>query len=216
MNVAAERYPPRVLKQPAGLKKIEICSRSGLLATDKCYDAVKGEMGGTVQRRTTYEEIATATQAPTESCNIHGEPSARLARALPAAEFPRASLAVDLNDVMPVIVKAPALLADKDPYNSARPVMKPVAEPDKSNADPTAENKIDTGTTGNRATTQVPEQTVIPKAIPKAIPVTPEEKASEEPIEIRKAVPVGPLDEIKDETLLQQSATPPPGDSDQQ
>src|SRR5712664_895485 len=66
MNAAAESYPPREVKQPSSLQQIEICSRSGLLATDKCYDAVKMPSGGTVQRRTTYMEIATLSQAPTE------------------------------------------------------------------------------------------------------------------------------------------------------
>src|SRR6266513_2693339 len=131
MNAAAEHYPPREFKRPSNLKKIEICSRSGLLATDKCYDAVKTGSGDPVQRRTTYEEFATEAQAPTEPCNIHGEPRARLARDLPAAEFPRASLAVDLNDVTPVAVKTPTLLADKDPYNSARPSVKAQVEPEK-------------------------------------------------------------------------------------
>src|SRR5947208_1797127 len=77
MNAAAESYPPREIKQPSTLNQVEICSRSGLLATDKCYDAVKTANGDTVQRRTTYMEIATQAQAPTELCNIHGEPPAR-------------------------------------------------------------------------------------------------------------------------------------------
>jgi membrane carboxypeptidase/penicillin-binding protein len=202
MNVAAEKYPPREFKQPAGLKSVEICSRSGLLATDKCYDAVKTAAGDTVQRRTSYEEIATEAQAPTEPCNIHGEPRTRLARELPAAEFPRAALAVDLNDVTPVIVKNPVLLADKDPYNSARPSIKPTAEPEKVAAEKTVEIK------------KAEPVTPASEPIPKAIPVTPEDKKPEEPAEIRKAVPVGPLDEIKDGTLLE-SATPPPNDDDQ-
>jgi 1A family penicillin-binding protein len=197
MNVAAEKYPTREFKQPAGLKNIEICSRSGLLATDKCYDAVKNATGDTVQRRTTYEEIATEAQAPTEPCNIHGEPRARLARELPAAEFPRAALAVDLNDVTPMIVKTPALLADKDPYNSIRPNIKTPVEPEKAEVEKAVEIK--------KAEPVTPEA----EAIPKAIPVTPDDKKPEEPVEIRKAVPVGPLDEIKDGTLLE-SATPPP------
>ncbi|MEY2526139.1 MAG: penicillin-binding protein [Verrucomicrobiota bacterium] len=226
MNVAAEHYPPRELKRPAGLKKIEICSRSGLLATDKCYDAVKSGTGDTVQRRTTYEEIATETQAPTESCNVHGEASARLARALPAAEFPRASLAVDLSEVTPVVVKTPALLADKDPYSSARPSAKAQAEAEKVAAEKVQEKKIDNQTSESpaplprptkveEATNRVPDAAPIPKAIPKAIPVKPGEKEEQEPVEIRKAVPVGPLDELKEGTLLQ-TATPPPSDSDDQ
>jgi 1A family penicillin-binding protein len=202
MNVAAEQYPPREFKQPAGLKNIEICSRSGLLATDKCYDAVKSATGETVQRRTTYEEIATATQAPTEPCNIHGEPRARLARELPAAEFPRASLAIDLNDVTPVIVKTLTLLADKDPYNSARPNIKTQPDPEK---DTTEKAAVEKAVEVKKAEPVTPDS----ESIPKAIPVAPEE-----PVEIRKAVPVGPLDEIKDGTLLE-SATPPPNNDDQ-
>src|SRR5213082_107809 len=80
MNGAAARYSPREIKLPPGLKQVEICSRSGLLATDKCYDAVKSANGDTVQRRTTYMEIGTQSQLPTEPCNVHGEPRARLAR----------------------------------------------------------------------------------------------------------------------------------------
>ena len=169
-----------------------------------------------MQRRTTYEEIATATQAPTEPCNIHGEPRTRLAHDLPAAEFPRASLAVDLSEVAPVIMKAPVLLAEKDPYNSAKPSLKAQSEADKTpEKQAGSENKIDNGTSARPATNQVPESSAIPKAIPKAIAIKPEEKEEEQPVEIRKAVPVGPLDEIKDGTLLQ-TATPPPTDLDHQ
>src|SRR6184192_2632137 len=73
MNAAAQQYPPREIVRPTNLKEVEICSRSGLLATDKCYDAVKTASSDTVQRRTTYMEIAAPTQMPTESCNVHGE-----------------------------------------------------------------------------------------------------------------------------------------------
>ncbi len=122
-------YPPREIKRPENLKEIEICSRSGLLATDKCYDAVKTANGDTVQRRTTYTEIATPSQAPTEPCNVHGEPRARLAREFPASDLPRAALAVNLSEVTPVVIRSPTLLADKDPYNSLKPTLKPEPAP---------------------------------------------------------------------------------------
>ncbi|PYJ72196.1 MAG: hypothetical protein DME75_05655 [Verrucomicrobia bacterium] len=99
INAAVHEYPPREIKQPTSLKQVEICSRSGLLATDKCYDSVKAATGDTVQRRTTYLEIATPAQAPTEPCNVHGEPRARLVRNLPSGDLPRAALAVDLSEV---------------------------------------------------------------------------------------------------------------------
>src|SRR5207244_2868930 len=102
MNAAAKSYPPREIKQPANLKQVEICSRSGLLATDKCYDTMKMANGDAVQRRTIYTEIATASQAPTESCDVHGEPRARLAREFSSSDLPRAALAVDLSAVAPI------------------------------------------------------------------------------------------------------------------
>ena len=84
-----------------------------MLATDKCYDAVKSASGDTVQRRTTYLEIATPAQMPAEPCNVHGEPRTRLARDVPSGDLPRAELAVDLTKVNPVIIKGPTLLPTK-------------------------------------------------------------------------------------------------------
>ena len=221
MNAAAREYPPREIKQPANLKQVEICSRSGLLATDKCYDAVKTATGDTVQRRTTYMEIATPAQAPTESCNVHGEPRARLVRDLPSGDLPRAALAVDLSEVTPVPVKNPTLLADKDPYNSLKPTLKP--EPTPEVARETAANqKIDganqAGSTrpssvdqsGGTPINQAPESA---PPIRKAIPVEPQDK---KPVEIRRAMPVKPLDqENANETLLKSATTPAPSDLNQ-
>src|SRR5438876_1199022 len=223
MNAAATSYRPREIKQPENLKEVEICSRSGLLATDKCYDAIKTANGDPVQRRTTYMEIATPSQAPTEPCNVHGEPRARLAREFPASDLPRAALAVDLSDVTPVVVRSPTLLADKDPYNSLKPTLKP--EPAPEPATETAENqKTDNTASANevkqasntsnqnqpntRTTQSAPE---IRKAVPvepirKAIPVQPQEK---KPAEIRRAIPVKPLDqEDEDQTLLKSTVRP--------
>src|SRR5689334_11344717 len=113
MNAALEHFPPTEIKPPAGLKEVEICSRSGLLATDKCYDTIKGPGGNLVQKRTTYMEIATAEQMPKEPCNVHGEPRAEIiADAEPqATEAPRAQAAADLSDVKPIALKGPTLLA---------------------------------------------------------------------------------------------------------
>src|SRR5438309_1300289 len=37
MNAAVRHYAPREIKQPPNLKEVEICWKSGLVATDKCY-----------------------------------------------------------------------------------------------------------------------------------------------------------------------------------
>ena len=224
MNAAAESYPPREVKQPSSLQQIEICSRSGLLATDKCYDAVKMPTGDTVQKRTTYMEIATAAQVPTEPCNIHGEPRARLAREFGSSDLPRAELAVNLTEVTPVAIKSPTLIAEMDPYNSVKPTLKP--EPLPQQPTETAQiQKTDSATSGTevKSTSNVtnanppgsesaPE---IRKAIPvapirKAIPVQPQE---DQPAEIRRAIPVKPLDREDEQRTLLRSAAESPGDT---
>ena len=220
MNAAVQSYPPREIKQPSNLKQIEICSRSGFLATDKCYDAVKMPSGDTVQRRTTYMEIATPSQAPTESCNVHGEARARLAREFGSSDLPRAALAVNLSEITPVVISSPTLLADKDPYNSLRPRIKPQPTPQpptetagNQNVNSTAgESEIKTA---NNSSGQSQSSTQTAQATPeirKAVPVAPQEN---KPVEIRRAVPVKPLDQEDENQTLLRSATQPPGNPDE-
>ena len=227
MNTAAKSYPPREIKEPSGLKQIEICSRSGLLASDKCYDAVNTANGDAVQRRTSYPEIATPSQAPTEPCNVHGEPRARLAREFSSSDLPRAALAVDLSEVAPIEIRSPTLVADKDPYNSLKPKLKPEPTPqipaetadNQKSEDASGASEVKTASnaadrSASITQTQQPSSE-IRKAIPvesirKAIPVSPQEK---KPVEIRRAKPVKPLDqEDEEETLLRSTVRSPDAD----
>src|SRR5436305_10400954 len=96
-------------------------------------------------------EIGTQSQLPTQPCNVHGEPRARLARFFSSSDLPRAALAVDLSEVTPVAIKSPTLLADKDPYNSLKPTLKP--EPAPQPEKEIAENqKTGTETDADRTT----------------------------------------------------------------
>lgn len=228
MNAAAQTYPPQEVKKPSTLKQFEICSRSGQLATDKCYDAVKSANGDAVQRRTTYMEIATQAQAPIDPCSIHGEPRARIAREFGSSELPRAELAVNLTQVTPVAVKSPTLIADDDPYDSIKATTTP--DPIPQPATQTAENQNgdngsptkEVNSAGNTASVNPPDSQPtqsspeIRKAVPvqqilKAIPVQPQER---QPSEIRRAIPVKPLDqEDTQRTLLRSAAQPPPSDT---
>ena len=216
MNAAAEHYPPVELKRPATLKEVEICSRSGLLATDKCYDTVKGPTGEPMQKRTTYMEIATETQMPKEPCNVHGEPRAQVVAATEpqSSEPPRAEAAADLSEVKPIALKGPTLLAQNDPYNSIKTTVKIDTAPDNQTAavnEPASDNNSE-GPEPARADgrDQVIEKAEreASKPVLRAIPVEP--KPEETPVEIRRAVPVGPMDEVDDGALLK-AATPSPG-----
>jgi membrane carboxypeptidase/penicillin-binding protein len=214
MNAASERYPPKEFPQPAGMQQIEICSRSGLLATDKCYDLVKSADGETVRRRTTYMEIATAAQAPTESCTVHGEARARLVRDLPASGFPRASLAVDPTHVAAVAVKGPVLLAENDPYNAVNSTVKPKPPADQPVNPKADENMPDPSKPVLKAQAVEPDlsKPVLEPNLPdptkpvlRAQPVDP----TPQPKEIRRAEPVHPADEIPSDQILKPSPPPP-------
>jgi len=187
---------------------------------------VKTANGDTVQRRTTYMEVATQAQAPPELCNIHGEPRARLAREIGSSDLPRAAPAVNLSEVMPVAIKSPTLVADNDPYDSIKATIIPdptpqpateTAEAQKSdsgtgtNAVKSASNTANVNPPTSQSTQSAPE---IRKAVPieqirKAIPVQPQQR---QPAEIRRAVPVKPLDQEDTERTLLRSAAQPPGD----
>ncbi len=118
MNASVARYPAKEIAKPAGVLSVEICSTSGLLATDKCVN-------------TTYQEFATKEQMPTDSCNVHGDARARIVRDLPDAGVPRAALAVDTAQVKAVPVKGPTLLAENDPYNAVKSTEKPLPPPEE-------------------------------------------------------------------------------------
>jgi membrane peptidoglycan carboxypeptidase len=132
MNATFGEYKPRDFPQPRGLKKYEICLKSGLLATPQCSETTQDKnTGDKVSRRTTYFEMATPEQAPRETCNIHGESAGVLTSgqgvlqqpAVPPAtpsQYPRATLAVDVSNVVPVMMKGPTIVGE-DPYNAVKP-----------------------------------------------------------------------------------------------
>jgi 1A family penicillin-binding protein len=188
MNSAADHYPAKEIPLPKGLERVNICSKSGLLGTDKCVEKTP-----TGEVKTTYDELATAAQKPTEPCNVHGEARASLAENFAPSEFPRAALAADTSAVTPVTPKGPTLLADRDPYNAVRATVKPKAV---ASATPTPA-VAETNTSETGASEQMPDPT---KPVLKAQPVehdeevqsTPSETpaATETPVEVRRAIPV--------------------------
>jgi penicillin-binding protein 1A len=219
MNAANERYPAKEIPEPKGIQKAEICLRSGLLATDKCYDSVKSASGETVRKRTTYVELATSAQMPTEPCSVHGEARTRLVRDLPASGFPRASLAVDPKQVQPIPPQGPVLLAENDPYNAVHSTVKPKPvekpEPEKSAAEEPNKLPDPTKPVLKAEAVETPTDKPVMKAeragpeeikpVLRAEPVTPTPSPQKE---IRRAERVRPSDQIPDDSILR--PTPPP------
>jgi len=203
MNAALPHYPAKEIAQPKGLQRVEICSKSGQLATDKCVEKIKTPTGE-IEEKTTYLELATSAQKPTEPCNVHGETHSSLVRDLVPSEFPRAALAVDTTAVAAVIPQGPVLLAERDPYSSVRSNI--IAKPSPT---PVPSPAVTTEGMGDTPSEQMPDPT---KPVLKAQPVRPGETEivgpvltpppvqqntavpsaapAESPIPIRRAIPV--------------------------
>ncbi len=136
MSESFARYQPKEITAPKGIIKCEICSSSGLLATAKCVDVTTNpETGEKISRRTTYFEIATDAQAPTEGCNVHGDAGPALTQTPggngPGAgndpsKWPKAAGAVNLATVAPIELKAPTVIG-VDPFNSQQSVANALA-----------------------------------------------------------------------------------------
>jgi len=200
MNVAATDFPPQPFIKPSGLKEVEICRTSGLLATPRCTLETTDASGAiSSSRPLSYMELATETQIPKIRCDIHGGGVRNYAKQYDEAEWPRAAAAVDLATIRPVAVIAPTLLGFNDVYQSIRPGMEtledgaiPVAKaiavtPEKKDVDP--------GVPAGQAN-------AIPEAAVPAPPVEPE---------IRKAESLAPLDSPLDKPVIQ---LPPPAAMD--
>ena len=171
MNASITRFPPREIQKPATVLTVEICAKSGLLATDKCPS------------NTTYRELATKEQMPADPCNVHGDARSRIVRDLPDAGVPRASLAVDTAQVKPVAVKGPTLLADNDPYNAIKSTVKPPKPADA------ADNEVKPVV----PPPAVASSTIAPEEDPtvlRAEPVNPTTAPVVEDTEVRRAEPV--------------------------
>ncbi|HEV2095788.1 MAG TPA: transglycosylase domain-containing protein [Chthoniobacterales bacterium] len=219
MNASADRYAPRVIPVPSGLKTVEICAKSGLLATDKCFETVKTAGGESKQVSTTYKELATTAQMPTDPCNVHGEARARLVRDLPTSGVPRAALVADTKQLEPVTIRGPVLLADNDPYNSIRSTETPKASPTSETIAPGKPDASEPLAAPASAATSPPATDGSSAAEPilRAIPLTPIEQRPAEsigrkPVEIRRAKPVQPAEEEESETVIPRARPVDPGD----
>ena len=190
MNVAAEGFPAVKFPRPNTLKPVEICRRSGLLATPRCARDVDSDGEGPG----TFTEYGTAAQVPTIRCDIHGGGVRSYAREYDQEEWPKAASAIDLSTVRPVAVMSPAILGLNDVYGSVRPAGQrfddtiPVARAIPVNAADAQDAAATAEETGNSHTAD---------ARPAAEP------------EVRKAEAVRPLDSPLDAPSIQ-APTPEP------
>lgn len=181
MNASFKEYPAKPIYRPPGMKKYEICRRSGLLAIDRCVDTTTvGEE--TIATRTTAFEWGTPAQAPQETCDVHGDGTPRVVTDIDAVA-PRALPARSYSDqITPIFLKAATVVGD-DPYGAIRNSTVMVAQP----ADPDR----------------------IPPVVPPTAPGdTGEEEENDGEPQIRRAQRVRTLDERQDASTIQLEAPP--------
>jgi penicillin-binding protein 1A len=122
MQTADTTYKPQEIRPPQGIEKVKICTETGLLATDKCFETTENkETGEKIRRSTTTLEICTAEQAPKSLCDLHGDVPRSFVKDDPRnnGKVPRAVPVKQETTNTPVAMKAPTVVG-LDPYNSSK------------------------------------------------------------------------------------------------
>ncbi len=212
MNTAMSITPAREIPRPPGLKKYDLCSRSGDLATENCVEIAEGTRE---RRRTVYTEYLVASQAPRNRCGLHdgsGNPrvlalstfSGRVnvrsgggnTLGFKGQQVRKATAAVDLSQFQPVAVKAPTVLgAEIDPYGAVLPQTGGGAGRGSGLA--AGDTTSPSSTAGERslaADNTTPPAAAVPppeKEVRRASPVSPfEQETANRPVQIDKPAPL--------------------------
>ena len=129
MRTAHEVFPGVTLPPPAGGENMEVCTRSGLRATDNCYETQPDPATGRLRFvRTTYREIIRPGYKVTDSCGFHAqrpeEGGSASAAAVPLTAEPtlivNPKAAAVAANTESVTVLAPVLIGGDDPYRSVQ------------------------------------------------------------------------------------------------
>lgn len=130
MEAAAASYPGAEIPPPPNSEAVEVCQRSGLKATDNCYEAAPDPKSGRlVFVRTTYNEVVRPGYKVTQVCDVHstrpeGDMPFATSVASLAAPITNPLAAAAAASAVPVIVHSPPVVAEVDPYQAVQPVVR--------------------------------------------------------------------------------------------
>ncbi|MGI8603984.1 MAG: transglycosylase domain-containing protein [Verrucomicrobiales bacterium] len=129
MKAASTIYPAEALQAPPNSETVAVCQRSGLRATDNCYEPRTDPQTGRERFvRSAYNEIVRPGYKVGETCDVHSKrPEGELPFDLPALSAgaglmidPKAAVAA--ASAVPVVVMSPVILSETDPYQSLKPL----------------------------------------------------------------------------------------------
>jgi penicillin-binding protein 1A len=134
MNGTVSAYPPEKIPPPEDAERVELCRKSGMRATDLCYEKVTDASGAAKSVRSTYEEYLRPGTIVEGYCTVHtgGGMDNDLASISPMLASNTASLHPDAQKfahVEPVRMQGLTVLG-ADPYNAQQPVLR--AQPTSS------------------------------------------------------------------------------------
>jgi len=126
MNEAAKKFKPKAFVPPPDAEQVEICLKSGELASDDCYEMVDKGDGITSQVRCTYQEYLRPGGTNLELiCRLHGKGGNNLRNLTnEARKGPLVAQYVVQESASPVLPVAPTIIGSNDPYNSVAPVIR--------------------------------------------------------------------------------------------
>lgn len=128
INASQGGYPARDVSPPDGAERVELCRKSGMRATDFCYEKIKDASGEIKSVRSTYDEYLRPGSAFDSYCTVHtgeGVPSDVMTLAgfsTPAIEALHPD-AAKFASVEPVRMQGLTILG-ADPYQSIQPVLR--------------------------------------------------------------------------------------------
>ncbi|MBX7207755.1 MAG: transglycosylase domain-containing protein [Verrucomicrobiaceae bacterium] len=138
VNATQKEHPAGEISPPEGADRVELCRKSGMRATDFCYEKVKDASGEIKSVRHTYYEYMRPGTNFDSYCNVHGggDGMAPDIRAIAGFSGPDAFVPINPDStkfahVESVQMKGLTILG-ADPYQSMVPVLraKPVEDAD--------------------------------------------------------------------------------------
>ncbi|MDB4673564.1 transglycosylase domain-containing protein [Verrucomicrobiales bacterium] len=126
MNASLETFPSNKFPAPKGAETIEICSISGLRATETCYETgIDFETGRSVFNRCTYTEIIRPGEKMQRYCEVHGggAPRPHQIADLLASDSKAVATGSAEEEAKSIPVSKPTIIGF-DPYNSKQPLLR--------------------------------------------------------------------------------------------
>ncbi len=130
MNATRKDYKPEEIATPQDALLVEVCRKSGLRATDACYEKVPDPVhGGSRSVRDTQKEVLRRNSAFDNYCDLHSNADVPgglgAARPEESGALPPSDPNPKLAGIEPVRMQGPVLLGI-DPYNSVQPLLRAV------------------------------------------------------------------------------------------